>query len=86
MRRGYTFQVMGKGPTYGVRSPNPQTCSDILSPDSCLLLFKNEGASGDMYENKGRGKAGVRYQGPGVREKSDVRSPTSEGRTTERVR
>jgi hypothetical protein len=28
----------------------------ILSPDSCLLPLKNEGASGDIYENKGEGK------------------------------
>jgi hypothetical protein len=29
------------------------TGSSLLSPDFCLLHFKNEGASSDMYENKG---------------------------------
>ena len=47
----------------------------ILTPDSCLLYFKNEGDSGDMYENKGKGKSDVRYQVPRVSEK--VRSPRS---------
>ena len=40
-------------------------------PDSCLLNFKNEGDSGEVDENKGREKIGVRYQVPGVGRRSE---------------
>src|SRR5579862_8340626 len=33
-----------------------------------FLHAKNEGVSGDVDENKGEGKAGVRFQVPGIRE------------------
>jgi hypothetical protein len=42
---------------------------------SCLLLFKYEGDSEDMYENKGKGKAGVRGKSEVQSPRSDVRSP-----------
>src|SRR5579862_9401894 len=54
-------------------------CPDFLSPDSRLLHFKNEGDSGDIDENKGRGKTGIRCQVSG-------KSPKPEGRTAERAR
>jgi hypothetical protein len=38
--------------------------SFLPTPDACLLHFKNEGASGDMYENKERGQR-ARCRGAG---------------------
>src|SRR5579862_5754361 len=59
-------QVSGKtrSPRSGVRCLKLQAVSTkhsvsrLLSPASCLS--KNEGASGDIHENKGTGKTGVR--------------------------
>ena len=57
---GVRCQVSGK--KFRVRCPKSEVENTklsgtvILSPDSCLLPLKNEGASGDIYENKGEGK------------------------------
>ena len=72
------FRFKGK-----VRSPMSEVRTAKRGPTSCLLTpvscsFKNEGDSGDVDENKGTGKSGVRYQVPGVTEKSEV--PRSEVR------
>ena len=46
---------------------HPPSFANSLSPDSRLLLLSNEGATGDVDENKGE------------RPKSEVRSPKSKG-------
>ncbi len=49
------------------KSKAPKSLGAILSPDSCLRFIRNEGDSGDIYENKGRDKAGVGFQVPDAR-------------------
>ena len=59
-RTGVRYQVSGVREE--VRSPGRQQRISqvrpfcLLSRDSCLLPFKYEGDSGDMYENKGTEK------------------------------
>jgi hypothetical protein len=46
-----------------IQAIREQFRSDILTtaPGSFLLHFKNEGASGDVDENKGKARTGARF-------------------------
>jgi hypothetical protein len=71
-----TLHISGAGERSEVRGSNAKPpiafATDILPPVSRIPHFKDEGDSGDVDEKK-RGKSGVRYQVPGVSEKSEVR-------------
>ena len=79
--------VSEESPRSGVRSPKSAGLGLPFNstPDSCLLHFKNEGDSGDIYENKGGEKqvSGIRCQVSG--KKSEVRRPKLENRAVLRL-